>query len=174
MAQYPPGIRAAQAIGLTGAAWLAGNIAGYSLVSIPSLLKSHADHQAPLPLIVKQWRDMYEVGKFQNPPIAVITAAAFSYLAWSVDKRVGVAALAPRNAVALYSVAAALTVGIVPWTLAAMKGTNGRLLEKAGSVWIVDEERSEEVKGLLGRWTVLNAIRGLFPLVGAVVGVYAF
>ncbi|KAL4865292.1 hypothetical protein BDV12DRAFT_174924 [Aspergillus spectabilis] len=174
MAQYPPGIRAAQVVGLTGAAWLAGNIAGYSLISIPCLLKSHTEHQAPLSLIVKQWRDMYEAGKAQNPPIAAVTAAAFAYLAWSVHNNVAVAALAPRNAVALYSAAAALTVGIVPWTLAAMKPTNGKLLERAGGVWVEDEKAKEEVEGLIGRWIVLNTIRGVLPLVGAVVGVLAF
>ncbi|KAL4786581.1 hypothetical protein BJX76DRAFT_354946 [Aspergillus varians] len=174
MAQYPPSIRAAQAIGLTGAAYLAGNIASYSLVSVPALQTAHSDYKAPLTLIVKQWRALYDRGHAQNPPIAVVAASAFAYLAWSVHKSVAVAALAPRNAVALYSAAAALTVGIVPWTFATMIKTNEVLQRRAGEDWIPDEESSEEVEECLGRWRVLNGIRGVFPLVGALVGVLAF
>ncbi|KAL4885448.1 hypothetical protein BJY04DRAFT_134518 [Aspergillus karnatakaensis] len=174
MAQYPPSIRAAQVVGLTGAAWLAGNIGGYSFITIPSLLKSHTEHSASLPLIVKQWRDMYEAGKAQNPPIAILTATAFGYLAWSVHKSIAIGALAPKNAVALYSAAAALTVGIVPWTLAVMVPTNKKLIGRAESVWVEDEGSVTEVKGLIGKWTVLNTLRGVFPLLGAVVGVLAF
>ncbi|KAL2861941.1 hypothetical protein BJX68DRAFT_260740 [Aspergillus pseudodeflectus] len=175
MNKFPTGIRVAQAVGLTGAGWLAGNIAGYSLVSIPALLTSHHEYGAPIPLIVKQWRDMYNTGKAQNPPIAVITAAAFAYLAWSVrESTTPLAVLAPRNATALYSAAAALTVAIVPWTIAAMSGTNAQLLERAGAKgWVPTDEAAEETEDLLHKWTFLNAVRGLFPLVGGVVGYLA-
>ncbi|KAL2844160.1 hypothetical protein BJY01DRAFT_215212 [Aspergillus pseudoustus] len=176
MNKFPTGIRVAQAVGLTGAGWLAGNIAGYSLFSVPALITSYHEHNAPLPLIVKQWRDMYSIGKAQNPPIAVITAAAFAYLAWSVrESTTPLAVLAPRNATALYSAAAALTVAIVPWTLAAMAGTNRQLLDRAGAKgWVPTEEGAEETEDLLYKWTFLNAVRGVFPLVGAVVGYLAF
>jgi hypothetical protein len=119
---------------------------------------------------------MYNTGKAQNPPIALITAAAFSYLAWSVrESKTPLAVLAPRNATALYSAAAALTVAIVPWTLAAMSGTNAQLLERAGAKgWVPTDEAAEETEDLLHKWTLLNAVRGLFPLVGGVVGYLAF
>ncbi|KAL2818050.1 hypothetical protein BJX63DRAFT_82693 [Aspergillus granulosus] len=176
MNKFPTGIRVAQAVGLTGAGWLAGNIACYSLVSIPALITSYHEHNVPLPLIVKQWRDMYNTGKAQNPPIAVLTAAAFAYLAWSVrESTTPLAVLAPKNATALYSAAAALTVAIVPWTLAAMAGTNRKLLDRAGAKsWIPTEEAAEETEDLLHTWTFLNAVRGVFPLVAGVVGYLAF
>ncbi|KAL3461171.1 hypothetical protein BJX64DRAFT_261445 [Aspergillus heterothallicus] len=176
MNKFPTGIRVAQAVGLTGAGWLAGNIASYSLVSVPSLITSYHEHNVPLPLIVKQWRDMYSAGKAQNPPIAIVTAAAFVYLAWSVrESTTPLAVLAPKNATALYSAAAALTVAIVPWTLTTMLPTNNQLLERAGlKGWAPSDEAAEETEDLLHKWTFLNAVRGVFPLLGAVVGYLAF
>ncbi|KAL2827373.1 hypothetical protein BDW59DRAFT_57000 [Aspergillus cavernicola] len=172
-AQFPAGIRAAQAVGLTGAAWLAGNIFGYSFVSIPSLLNSHREYQAPIALILKQWRDMYNAGHRQNPPIAAISAAAFGYLAWAVPHSTAGEVLAPTNAAALYSTAAALTAAMVPWTFVAMMQTNRLLLDRAAATWVPTEKSSEDVEGLLGKWSVLNMVRGVFPLVGAVVGSFA-
>ncbi|RDW81574.1 DUF1772 domain-containing protein [Aspergillus mulundensis] len=176
MSQYPTPVRLAQALGLTGAAYLAGNIFAYSYATIPALQASAAKHSAPAPLLAKQWSELYARGKAQNPPIAAITAAAFAYLAWTAHsgKSAALDVLAPRNAVALYSAAAALTVGIVPWTFAAMKGTNDKLHERASEVYAVTEKTGQEVGELLSRWKVLNAVRGLFPLVGGLVGFLAF
>ncbi|KAL4803068.1 hypothetical protein BDV18DRAFT_49314 [Aspergillus unguis] len=172
--QFPTGIRTAQAIGLTGAAYLAGNIAAYSFASIPALQTAQAVYSAPASLLAKQWRDMYNAGKTQNPPIAALSAAAFAYLAYAIHSGKGAAAthavLAPKYAVELYAAAAALTAGIVPWTLAVMRGTNKALQG------VADEEGKSddgEVKELLKRWSVLNAIRGALPLLGAVAGFLA-
>ncbi|KAL3472458.1 hypothetical protein BJX99DRAFT_262246 [Aspergillus californicus] len=172
-AQFPPAIRVAQAVGLTGAAWLAGDISAYSFYAIPSLVKSHRDYQAPVTLIVKQWRDMYNVGKIKNPPIAALTAAAFAYLAWAVPNSTAGEVLAPENAAVLYSIAAVLTVSIVPWTIGVMTKTNRKLLDLAEGIWVPSEKTSEEVEGLLGKWIGFNLVRALFPLAGAVVGFVA-
>ncbi|KAL2870150.1 uncharacterized protein BJX67DRAFT_378682 [Aspergillus lucknowensis] len=170
MNNLPTSIRVAQAIGLTGAGYLAGNIASYSLATVPALLKSHREHDAPLPLIVKQWREMYSAGKAQNPPIAAVTAAAFAYLAWSVHSQSATALthLAPSNATTLYSAAAALALAIVPWTLGAMRTTNKLLLDRAAATWVPTERSSEQVEELLGKWIVLNGVRGVFPFVAGV------
>jgi Domain of unknown function (DUF1772) len=78
-----------------------------------------------------------------------------------------------------------LTLGVVPWTLAVMAPTNRRLqahatrddgVAKTG-VSVEEEAHRQradgEVPGLLRRWTGLNAIRGLFPLLGAALGAAA-
>ncbi|KAL4986264.1 hypothetical protein BDW68DRAFT_131156 [Aspergillus falconensis] len=176
MSQFPTPIRLAQAAGLTGAAYLAGNIFAYSFATIPALQSSQSKHNAPASLLAKQWSELYARGKAQNPPIAAITAAAFAYLAWSVHsgKSATLEVLAPRNAVYLYSAAAALTVGIVPWTLIAMVKTNNALHERAKEAFVVTEKTGDEVKQLLARWKVLNAIRGVLPLIGGLVGFLAF
>ncbi|KAL4902184.1 hypothetical protein BDW74DRAFT_169671 [Aspergillus multicolor] len=176
MSQFPTPIRVAQAVGLTGAAYLAGNIFAYSYATIPALEASAQKHSAPAPLLAKQWSELYARGKAQNPPIAAITAAAFAYLAWSVHsgKSAALEVLAPKNAVYLYSAAAALTVGIVPWTIFAMTKTNDALHERAAEIYVATEKTGQEVKELFARWRVLNAIRGVLPLVGGLVGFAAF
>lgn len=79
--------------------------------------------------------------------------------------------------VALYGLAAVLTMGIAPFTVAVMGRTNGRLIElatrgeerkKEG-----EEEERKEVGELLGRWKVLNGVRSLLPFLGGVAGVVA-
>ncbi|KAL4957066.1 hypothetical protein BDW69DRAFT_157112 [Aspergillus filifer] len=176
MSQFPPGVRAAQVVGLTGAAFLAGNISTYTLSAIPALQKSLSSSPAPsTTTIAKQWQTMYNAGKAQNPPIALLTASAFAYLAWTAHSGTSAAldVLSPRNATWLYAAAAAATVGIVPWTLATMRGVNSALAGVAEGVGANGEKKGDEVYELLGRWRVLNGIRGVLPLVGAMLGFLA-
>ncbi|KAL4860588.1 hypothetical protein BDV12DRAFT_204887 [Aspergillus spectabilis] len=176
MSETSTPIRLAQAVGLTGAAYLAGNIFAYSFATIPALQASQSTHNAPAPLLAKQWSELYARGHAQNPPIAAITATAFMYLAYSMhsEKSAVLNALAPKNALYLYSTAAALTVGIVPWTIIAMAKTNNALHERAKDIFLLSEKTGDEVKELLARWKVLNAIRGVLPLMGGLVGFLAF
>jgi hypothetical protein len=73
----------------------------------------------------------------------------------------------------LYCVAAALTLGIVPYTFGIMMGTNNQLMDKANSNWVADEKSSAEVESLLSRWLKLNVGRGLLPLAGCIVALIA-
>ncbi|KAL4959514.1 DUF1772 domain-containing protein [Aspergillus stella-maris] len=176
MSQFPPGVRAAQVVGLTGAAFLAGNISTYTLSAIPALQSSLSSSPAPSPAtIARQWLAMYNTGKAQNPPIALLTASAFSYLAWTAHSGTSAAVdvLSPKNATWLYAAAAVVTVGIVPWTLAAMSSVNSTLAGVAEGVGANAEKRSDEVSELLSKWKVLNGVRGVFPFVGAVLGFLA-
>lgn len=79
--------------------------------------------------------------------------------------------------IALYGLAALLTVGIAPYTLVIMKGTNGRLIAKSEEKETVREGKTGgeegEVRGLLESWARLNAVRSLLPLVGGLAGVMA-
>ncbi|KAL4928910.1 DUF1772 domain-containing protein [Aspergillus undulatus] len=175
MSQFPTGVRVAQAVGLTGAAYLAGNISAYTFAAIPSLQTSLTSYSAPSTLIAKQWREMYNAGKAQNPPIAILTATAFGYLAYAAHsgKSAALDVLAPSNAVWLYTAAAAFTMGFVPWTFAAMVGTNKRLMERAEGVSAEKNWDGEDVLELLGEWKFLNGIRAVLPFVGGVLGFLA-
>ncbi|KAA8648918.1 DUF1772 domain-containing protein [Aspergillus tanneri] len=168
MSSVPSGVRIAQTVGLTGAAWLSGNIAALSVNVIPALLQSHREEQIPLSITVKQFRNMYENGKAQNPPIALVTAVAFGYLAWAARSE-STFPLAVQNSTcacvsSLYLTAAVLTLGIVPWTLATMRRTNQGLLDKANSTWVPDEKSSVDTVESFERWIVLNAVRSLLSL----------
>ncbi|RHZ48587.1 DUF1772 domain-containing protein [Aspergillus thermomutatus] len=169
---FPPAFRTAQVLGLTGAAWLSGNILSLSMITTPALLQSLHEKQATPSTAAKLWANIYTCGKTQNPPIAAATAAVFFYLAWSVREGTALSLLTARNSGLLYGVAGVLTGGIIPFTLACMMGTNRSLEAKVGSKDEIEGTRTD-VETLLRRWGVLNAVRGALPLVGAVVGVLA-
>lgn len=71
----------------------------------------------------------------------------------------------------LYIAAAALTVGIVPYTLVFMTGTNNALLKKAKAESTSDADK--EVSGLIKQWNSLNLGRSVFPLAGAICAIVA-
>lgn len=129
---------------------------------------------------------MYDIGKVQNPPIAAAVAGSFYYLTWQVrNKHALYERLVGSNDSLLYCGAAFLTLGIVPWTLIAMVKTNSALetisggdltftaKDESGEEDVVVTVGDDEFDGLVRRWQVLNGIRGLFPLVGGLLGVYA-
>ncbi|KUL89349.1 hypothetical protein ZTR_03681 [Talaromyces verruculosus] len=154
--------RIAQAIGFTGAAWL----------SVPGVVTSARGNIISPKVACTQWRNMYEAGKTQNPPIAAATASAFTYVAWSVRQNPTLFVSGAYGGFGMYTVAAVLTLSIVPYTIAAMKNTNNALLELADSKGDLLTSRAE-VEGLLDRWITLNWIRSLLPLAGGLAGIAA-
>lgn len=112
------------------------------------------------------WRATFQAGFALAPPVAVATASTLVFAGWTAR---GVRDSESGKGKWFFA-AAALTAGIVPFTIALMKGTNDRLLEFAGrGVAELGKEERAEVRELLGRWTVLNGVRGLLPLAAAVV-----
>ncbi|KAJ0415808.1 DUF1772-domain-containing protein [Aspergillus carlsbadensis] len=170
-----PAFRIAQAVGLSGAIWLSGNIFSLSMMAIPALLQSHHEENIPLSTITKQWRAIYEFGKARAPPIALVTAITFLSLAWGA-RRLAPLSSGPGTGTSAttYYICAALTLAVIPWTGLAMGKTNAALIECAESGWVSDERSGEEVERLLWKWTWLNAARALFPLAGGLVGLWGF
>lgn len=124
-----------------------------------------------------QWKRLYDNGATQNPPIAIGIAAALSYLAWNADSAIRFGLASQRQ---LYIASVILTMGIVPWTLIVMAGTNGALHQKAAKVMSLkkgsaewDASDEEEVAALLSTWNLLNGLRSLLPLLGLVAGGFA-
>ncbi|KAJ5889922.1 DUF1772-domain-containing protein [Penicillium tannophilum] len=163
------GFRVAQAIGISGAAWLSGNIAALSTITVPALVQSQNEHHKSQSLLTKQWRALYEIGKKKNPPIAAAVASSLAYLAWSVRQGGPLYKKTVYSRSGLYLAAAVLTVGIVPYTLICMTGTNSALMKKAEST----SDADKEVPDLVERWNTLNLGRSVFPLAGAICAVVA-
>lgn len=127
-----------------------------------------------------QWKRLYDKGFQQNPPIAIGIAAVLSYLAWTAESAVRFGLASQQQ---LYIASVVLTMGITPWTLIVMAGTNGALHHKAAKVmsmsatkgsaeeWGAEDEK--EVARLLGTWNLLNGLRSLLPLAGFVAGALA-
>lgn len=149
---------------------IAGNIAAISLIGTPALLRSQKEDNLPSGVLAKQWRNMFENGKSQNPPVAAGVTSAFLYLAWSARSGAPLFKKTPVGRTALFSAAAVLTVGIVPFTIVAMSSTNNKLLEKSESL---KNSSDAETVDLVQHWTTLNQIRGSLPLIGGLCGIVA-
>lgn len=136
---------------------------------MPALVQSQQEDHSPPSLLAKQWAAIYETGKKKNPPIAAAVASSLAYLAWSVRQGGPLYKTTVYSRSRLYIAAAALTIGIVPYTFIFMAGTNNTLLKKAEST----SDADKEVPALVERWNSLNLGRSVFPLAGAICAVVA-
>ena len=150
-----------------------GNIAAFSFVAAPALLRSYNEGSASASTVVKQWRSIYEAGKAQNPPIAAVTASAFLYLAWASRSGKNVAGPMAWEISTLYGTATFLTLGIIPFTLIFMRGNLNALVSKANMDAVSADKSGLEIQRLISKWIALNAIRSMLPLAGSVVGMIA-
>ncbi|KAJ5085850.1 hypothetical protein N7532_010621 [Penicillium argentinense] len=133
----PYDIIIAQLIGTLGCGVTAGGIMCLSTVAIPTLslparhppsATAHEHHVPATPVahLSHQWLDVYERGKSIFPPIALVASAANAYLAWKL-RDAPVPYTLGCSWSSLYATAIVTTLGIIPWTMTAMKGTNGQL-----------------------------------------------
>ena len=130
---------------------------------------------APNPLVARQWRKLYDRGSVTASPLAAASALAFGFLSY---KSYGTLNHAKAE---LYALTALLAMSIVPYTLITMARVNGKLMSKAeDSKALAAEEEIVEVevpkgqstKELLDLWATHNLARGLFPLAGALLGLW--
>ncbi|KAG9631630.1 DUF1772-domain-containing protein, partial [Aureobasidium melanogenum] len=159
----------AKIIGLTSAAWLSGNISALSLISIPAVANIKQDSSLSNAHAVRLWQQNYQRGASQNPPIALGAAVSLGFLAWSL-RNLRITTVVGLGPGALFAIAAVSTMAIVPFTIVFMRPTNNKLLTLAAKAK-KDElsvKETEDVEGLLERWTALNRLRGVLPMIGAV------
>jgi hypothetical protein len=153
-----------------------GNIEALSIISVPALSKSQEKDSVPAGMLARQWKYIYDDGKIQNPSLAVIAGTSFAYLAWSVRRGTALSLLVPKNSAQIYTVAALLTYGMIPFTALFMLSTNQPLMAKAdravGAKNAVATDDKEVIE-LLKKWSFLSAVRGLLPLLGGVVSMAA-
>lgn len=140
----------------------------------------------PIAHLSHQWLDAYERGKRIFPPMAIVASLANAYLAWALRNSPASDAMG-CSWTGIYAAAVITTLGIVPWTLTAMKDTNGRLrahatrddaaLAEGTEGMVVSEQEKakraredEEVPALLRKWAELNLCRAVFPFLGACIG----
>lgn len=157
-----------------------------SLAAMPAL------KLAPAELAARQWSCVFDIGIKIMPPMVVLLAAHFGFLAsqsttsppCSRSKLIDVTASKvpglwpqhrydPTRPQALYIAAAILSVAIVPYTILQMTPTNNQLkaiaLSKSSSSG-VDDQR---VRKLLTDWAWLNYVRAASVASGAVLAALA-
>ena len=110
-----------------------------------------------------------------NPAIAIISALSYGFLSYKLYGGLN------HPKAEMYGLAALMPFAIMPYTMLVMMGTNQKLFEKYNEMKGMDVgEKATEVglaegestKELLDRWGVMNVGRGIFPLVGAVLGLW--
>ncbi|CBX91686.1 hypothetical protein LEMA_P071940.1 [Plenodomus lingam JN3] len=137
--------------------------AALSLIAVPAVL------QAPAPLAAKQWYTVLTRGGTLARPLAMLSALATAYAAYTQ----------PRDSIPfkLHVAATILIPSIVPFTFAFIVPTNNKLIAKKdefaslsqksartkagmpGGWDDVEADRSETVHALIDRWAVLNLLR---------------
>lgn len=93
------------------------------------------------------------------PPTAIAVASSYLWAAYDAHSR----QLNWKG----YAVAAGLVVSIVPFTFLTLGSINSSLIGAAKGAVALSKEQSDT---LIGRWGVLNVVRSLLPLAGAITG----
>ncbi|KAL2001670.1 hypothetical protein VTN02DRAFT_1423 [Thermoascus thermophilus] len=191
----------AQAVGILGSAFASGGILSVSFLTVPAILLPARNSKlststggtpaSTISHLTHQWLHVYDRGRFTFPALAAGSALAYTFLACTLHNSPG--GRSPTGAgkfAQMYLAAAAATLAIVPYTLLFMRPTNMRLEARARRDDAVEREGKEgmamsaeeearraredrETPGVIRKWACLNTIRGIFPLVGAAVGMAA-
>ncbi|KAI8936631.1 hypothetical protein NX059_007030 [Plenodomus lindquistii] len=173
----PLGLLIAQTVGITSSLYLLGSNAALSLIAVPAVL------QAPAPLAAKQWFTVLTRGGAIGRPLAILSAIATAYVAYTQ----------PRGSLPfkLNIAATVLIPSIIPFTFAFIVPTNNKLIAKRdefaslsqrsktsragmpGSWDDVEADGGETVHALIDRWGVLNLVRAGLVAGGSLCAVLA-
>ena len=134
-----------------------------AIVSISALTIGVLQETVPPSRLPASWKVLFNRGKTRGPAVALFAGLNYVYVAYSSFQSGG--------GWMGFAVAGLLTLAIVPWTVLVMSGVNGKLMDAADAVPRQNLE-AKEVQWLMGRWSLLNAVRGLLPLIGGVVGLW--
>ncbi|KAK8026163.1 N-acetyltransferase- GNAT family [Apiospora arundinis] len=144
--------------------------ASVSFLVMPALIRPDVPQDA----LIHQWHGIYKRGAALMPVLGASTALGY----WLVAYRSMASASEWRG----FAAAGVLTLAIVPFTLAVMMPTIRALeAEMAAGAGIVSTNAKDSsktrmsrgtVEALLGKWTRLNVVRSLIPLVGTACAVW--
>ncbi|RDA95514.1 hypothetical protein CP533_5474 [Ophiocordyceps camponoti-saundersi (nom. inval.)] len=155
--RFPAPPLIAVATGIVGSAWASGVIMAFSIAA-PAAARTSPDAAAT----AKVWREFYARGANLMPKVVTVVAMSYAYVAYYVRDRGG--------HWAGFVAAACSALSIVPYTLTVMKKTNAALHQAAART----PDDSARVYSLVDTWAGLNFARGIFPLVGTILGIKSF
>jgi hypothetical protein len=164
-----PAIRAAEAASIFLSTLTAGSNLALSILVIPRLLES------PTPLMLRQWVNSYRLTRVLYPSLASITGLSYLFLSYHHHRS---AAAAKAKA---FLAAGLLCLSIMPYTVAFVLPTNGKILRKAeemrGTRAVegveVEEQGEQGAKWLVDHWGMLNLPRGVVTAFAGILGLAA-
>jgi len=139
----------------------AGAMMSVSLIAVPVML----DTTKESPQLYHQWAQMYHLGFQLFPGMAVTTLVLYGYIV--MKKR------AAKRPWAIFAVAGAVTVAMLPFTWIFMAPTNNVLFDLEAKSKSAVVTGIVEAQSLLRKWRLLHIARSIFPLAGAVIGLSA-
>ena len=149
---------------------LTGGVLAISYGFVSSMALAHNT------LLVRQWKNTYGRGIAAAPALAIVSTISYAWLSYSLSFTLN------HHKAELYALAAVATGSIVPFTIYFMTGVNGKLsrkvelskhLQRTEEMDESKEKKEEHSQDLLAWWSILNFTRGLLPLAGATLGMYA-
>ena len=129
------------------------------LLTIPVLLDTTREPGQ----ILHNWSRIYFSGHRKGPGISMATALLHSYAAWSK--------YSAGESWRICAIAGVATVTMIPYTWLFMISTNNLLFGAEMRSKNGNAGSLVEAKTLVKKWNRLNAVRALFPLTGAVLGI---
>ncbi|KAK9371608.1 uncharacterized protein V1513DRAFT_428387 [Lipomyces chichibuensis] len=152
----------AQFIGIIGSAFISGAIMSLSALTIPALKAP----KVSTPDTAARFRTLVFSVRRMVPFLAILPTLSFAFLAWN----------APHAKMA-HSIAAVCSAGFIPYTFLFMMGTIRAIFSKAEVLESksrgAESSEAENLEVLLNRWAMMNSVRGMLPLLGAMVGLSA-
>lgn len=128
------------------------------LLTIPVLLETTQQTSQ----LLHQWSRVFYSGHRKGPAISIATGLIYSLAAWNKH--------AAGNPWRIFALAGATTVSMVPYTWIFMQSTNNALFRAEARTKSEQEQSWKEAESLVKAWNRYNAVRALFPLTGAILG----
>lgn len=129
------------------------------LLTIPVLLETTQQTSQ----LLHQWSRVFYSGHRKGPAISIATGLIYGFAAWSKY-----AAGSPWR---VFALAGVTTVSMVPYTWIVMQSTNNALFRAEARSKSEQEQSWAEAESLVKAWNRFNAVRALFPLAGAILGI---
>ncbi|VDB95358.1 unnamed protein product [Peniophora sp. CBMAI 1063] len=168
------GVRAAAALGIVTSGVLSGAIFATSGFAIPAILTTTRSSPGAQPLI-RAFHRLVTHSTTLTLPLSLLSGALFTYTAARATSVPFITngSFGAAHRTLLYSLAAALSVGTVPFAKAVMAGSFEEL--ERGAEDRVEAERvgTDRAVENVVKWASRNWIRGTLPLVGCALGAWA-
>ncbi|RMJ28746.1 hypothetical protein PHISP_00391 [Aspergillus sp. HF37] len=128
------------------------------LLTVPAVLETTTEPGQ----LLRHWRRIFLNGHVKGPAICLTTTSLYAIAA--------VGRYLTGDAWLVFAAAGLSTIGMVPFTLTLMQPTNSALFRLEGDARKGSVAAWRDVEQLVRKWNRLNAVRALFPLAGAALG----
>lgn len=149
----PTLIQVVQLAGITPAIFVSGFSFATSYLTLPPLYKQTASISTPI------FSHVYFAGAFVAAPSALVSTAAFSYIAYALPESRTIS-----------TVAAALALAPLLWTRTVMFSGIQRINSVAADPREQEKASATELEGLLRTWTWQNYVRSASSLAAGIAG----